>query len=149
MSYTLVDLFATPPSERLIFPRENPNYPVVFVARWPKTAFASHSAFCRQTEMYDTAMQGFIQGMTLNELTNWFEPHEDYDLLSPYPPDVSPERIEDSVLWMKRNFPTVEIPWLKVGDHTEILSETEGEFGELIAYGDSGYLYVFVADMLE
>lgn len=148
VSYTLDELFATPASERLIVRYENPHYPVVFIARWPKTAFTSHGAFLRLTEMYDTAMQGFIQGMTPDELAKWFEPHDDFDLSAPLL-DTIPERKEDAVAWMKRNFPFVEIPWLHEGDHTEIIGETEGKFGDLIAYGDAGYFYVFVADLLE
>jgi hypothetical protein len=148
VSYTLDDLFATSPSDRLIVPYENPHYPVVFIARWPNTSFASHGAFVRLTEMYDTAMQGFIQGMPPGELANWFTPHDDFDLSAP-PSDITPLRTEDSIAWMKRNFPFVQIPWQQTGDHTEIIGETEGEFGDLIAYGDAGYFYVFVADLIQ
>lgn len=98
------------------------------------------------TEMYDTAMQGFIQQMSPDELAQWFVPHDDYDLSMSL--DVTPLRKEDSVDWMKRNFPFVHIPWLQPGDHTEIIDETEGDFGNLIAYGNAGYFYVFVADLL-
>ncbi len=91
--------------------------------------------------MYDSAMQGFIQGMTLDELAEWFDPHEYYDLSVPSL-DIGSSRTEDSVQWMNRNFPFVQIPWLHTGDHTEIIDDTEGEFGDLIAYGDAGYLYV-------
>jgi len=97
--------------------------------------------------MYDAAMQGFIQNMTPRELAEWFVPHEDYDLAVP-PLDIPVSRTEDAVEWMKRNFPFVQLPWLRSGDHIEIIDETEGEFGDLIAYGDAGYLYVFVADPL-
>jgi hypothetical protein len=145
--YNLDDLFAKSPSERLVVPCENPHHPAVFVARWPKSSFASHGEFVRLTELYDTAMQGFIQGMTPAQLAEWFVPHDGYDLSAPAL-DITPSRREDSVEWMKRNFPFVRIPWLHSGDHTEIIDETEGKFGGLIAYGDAGYLYVFVADLL-
>ncbi len=147
VSYSLVGLFAKEPSERLIVPHENPHYPVVFLARWRKEYFDSHGAFIRMTEMYDSAMQGFIQAMSPNDLAKWFVPREDYDVSAP-PADVSPSRTEDSVDWLKRNFPFVRVPWLRTGDHIEILVDDESEFGNLIAYGKSGYLYVFVADLL-
>ena len=94
-----------------------------------------------------SAMQGFIQDMTPDELAEWFVPHEDFDPSAP-PFDVTPSRTEDSVEWMKRNFPFVRIPWLHSGDHTQIIDETEVKFGSLIAYGDAGYFYVFAADPL-
>lgn len=145
--YALDELYATSPTERLVVPYENPHYPVVHIAKWPRTSFGSHGEFVRLTEMYDSAMQGFIQKMTLDELAEWFVPHEDYDLSVP-PFDIAVSRTEDAVEWMQRNFPFVRIPWLRSGDHTEIIEEAEGEFGDLIAYGDAGYLYVFVADLL-
>jgi hypothetical protein len=98
-------------------------------------------------KMYDSAMQGFIQQMTPDELGEWFVPHDSFNLAAPLC-DVTPLRREDSVEWMKRNFPLVQIPWLHPGDHSEIIDETEGEFGNLTAYGEAGYLYVFVADRL-
>ena len=147
MPYTLDDLYATSPTERLVIPYENPHHPVVHIARWPKTSFGSHGEFVRLTEMYDSAMQGFVQNMTLDELEGWFVPREDFDMSAP-PLDIDVSRTEDAVEWMKRNFPFVRIPWLRSGDHTEIIDETEGKFGDLIAYGDAGYLYVFVADPL-
>lgn len=147
MPYNLDGLFAKTPTERLIVPYENPHFPVVFIARWPNSCFASHGEFIQLIEMYDSAMQGFIQGMTQEELSKWFCPHEDYDLWS-VPGDPVPLRTEDSAQWLKRNFPFVHPPWLGAGDHTEIISETEGEFGDLIAWGRAGYLYVFVADQL-
>ncbi|MDY0169328.1 MAG: hypothetical protein RBS80_22480 [Thermoguttaceae bacterium] len=147
MPYTLDDLYATSPTERLVVPYENPHYPAVHIARRPKTSFSSHGEFVRLTEMYDSAMQGFIQDMSPGELAEWFVPHEDYDLTVP-PLKIAVSRTEDAVEWMGRNFPFVRIPWLRSGDHTEIIDDTEGEFGDLIAYGDAGYLYVFVADPL-
>ena len=64
MPYDLSDLFAKSPSERLVVHYENPHYPIVFIARWPKIFFASHGEFVRLTEMYDSALQGLIQNMT-------------------------------------------------------------------------------------
>jgi hypothetical protein len=147
VNYDLTGLFAKPPSERLIIPFDNPNYPVLFIARWPGEFFDSHGAFVRFTEMYDSAMQGFVQGMARDDLSEWFVPHEELDVHAP-PVAVTPSRTEDAVDWMARNFPFAEIPWLRRGDHTEIIDEYEGEFGGLTAYGDAGYLNVFVADLL-
>lgn len=148
MSYTLDELFAKAPTERLIVPYENPHYPAVFIARWPAGMFASHGDFVRLTEMFDSAMQGLIQGMSPPELAEYFVPHEDADLSAP-PPNIPVQRIEDVVGWLERNFPFVHIPWLLPGDHHEILDEDESEFGGLTAHGKAGYFYVFVADVIE
>lgn len=147
MMYTLDDLFSKLPSERLVVPDKNPNRPAVFAARWPKASVASHGEFVRITEMYDSAMQGFVQGMTPVELAEYFVPHDEYDWSTP-PLEIASIRAEDSVEWMKRNLPNAHVPWLQPGDHTEIIDEHEGEFGDLIAFGVAGYLYVFVADEL-
>jgi hypothetical protein len=148
MTYTLDELFAKAPAERLIVPYENPHYPAVFIARWPGELFASHGDFVRLTEMFDSAMQGLIQGMSPAELAEFFVPHEDADLSTPLP-KIPVQRIEDAVGWMERNFPFVHIPWLRPGDHHEILDEDESEFGGLTAHGKAGYFYVFVADVIE
>jgi hypothetical protein len=142
----LDDLFARPPSERLIVHYENPGYPVVFIARWPRNLFTSPGEFNFLTERYDCALQGFIQDMPQEELAGWHVPHEECKDLSIV--EVTPERSEDAVDWMERNFPFANIPWLRRGEHTEIIRESEGTFGELMIYGDGGYLYVFVADLL-
>jgi hypothetical protein len=147
VSYDLTGLFAKPPSDRLIVPFANPNYPVVFIARWPGALFDSHGAFIQFTEIYDSAMQGFLQGMSLEELSEWFVPRDDFDSFAP-PVTVRPSRTEDAVDWIARNFPFAQIPWLRRGDHTQIIGEDEGKFGGLTTYGDEGYLDVFVADLM-
>ncbi|MCC9604278.1 hypothetical protein LOC68_00120 [Blastopirellula sp. JC732] len=147
MPYDLKPLYLNPPSHRLIVPYANPHYPVVFIARWPKGVFASHGEFIRFYEAYDSAMQGYLQGMPEEALEDWFVPHESLDFSQPAV-EVLPERTEDAVVWMERNFPFVQLPWLKPGDHSEILDEDQGKFGSLTAYGNGGYLYVFVADEL-
>ncbi len=62
--------------------------------------------------------------------------------------DIDVIRIEDAAVWISRIFPFVQVPWLNTGDHTEVLSEVDDKFGELIAFGKAGYLYIFVADVL-
>ena len=140
-------LLAKPASNRLIVPHEAPNYPVVHIARWPRTLFDSHDAFVRLTEMYDSVMQAYIQEKSRDELIEWFVPHDDNDLSTPSM-DITPLRKEDAVDWLERNFPFVAIPWLHRGDHTDIIWEVEDKFGGLIAFGDTGYLYVFAADLM-
>lgn len=140
-------LFAKPPTERLIIPHKEPTYPVVHVARWPSAQFESHDSFIELTETYDTAMQGYIQGMSRSELSEWFVPHHECDP-SAIAGDITVKRTEDAVDWVERTLPFVSIPWLHREDHTEIIWEAEGEFGELIAFGDAGYFYLFVADLL-
>ncbi len=121
--------------------------PCVFTARWPADRFASHGEFLRLTQIYDSAMQGFIQGMPPQELLDYFVPYDDVDLTSPAAA-VEPVRNEDAISWLARNMPGIDIPWLAPDDHTEVLSEDEDKFGMLNAFGAAGYLTLFVADEL-
>lgn len=143
--YTLDALFASNPTQRVLLPIDGSYYPGVFAARWPASSFATHGEFIRLVEMYSSAMQGFIQGMSPQELNDWFIPREDGDLKGP-PPAITPLRSQDATDWLQQNLPGIDIPWLKPGDHTEILDEEQGKFGHVNAHGPAGYLSVFVAD---
>lgn len=146
MAYSLDLLFTKQPDQRLVIPIEDSDPQALFIARWPSDQFATHGELVQLTELYDSAMQGFIQGMGAEELVDWFVPYDDRDPAET-PDDVKVLRHEDATEWMKRNHPHVSLPWLSEGNHVAILQETE-EFGYLMAYGAAGYFYVFAADML-
>ena len=92
-------------------------------------------------------MQGFIQGVSGDELAESFVPRDDIDATKA-PTPVTPSRLEDAVDWINRIFPFAVIPWLNRDDHVQILEEHQDQFGQLISFGPAGYLLVFAADLV-
>ncbi len=116
-------------------------------ARWPINAFPDFPSIVRFTYGYSSVLQPYICDPSREDLHDWFRP------------DASDIDRADSLLdrnattntevreWMRAQYPLISIPWLTSGLHGKLLSMTDGDWPEMLAYDTDGYVTGFVADL--
>ncbi|WP_146534837.1 hypothetical protein [Rubripirellula reticaptiva] len=116
-------------------------------ARWPTDAFPDFRSFVRFTFGYSSALQPYICDPTRDDLQGWFRPDasdiERADNLLDRNATTNTEVRE----WMRTQYPLLSIPWLISGLHAKLLSMTDGDWPEMLAYDTDGYVTAFVADL--
>jgi hypothetical protein len=116
-------------------------------ARWTTDSFPNFQSFVRYTYGFSSVLQPYICDPTRDDLHDWFRP------------DMADIARADNLLmrnattntevreWMRAQYPLLSIPWLTSGLHGKLLSLTDGDWPEMLAYDTDGYFTAFVADL--
>jgi hypothetical protein len=120
----------------------------VFAARWQASDFQDDLEFQVFLFKYSGLLQPYICGKRDAELESWFAPDEAAES-SAIAYHKSHKVVDlDAKDWLERKLSFATIPWLEKGQHLKAMELTVDEFPELVAFGDAGYLTVFVADLI-
>ncbi len=148
MPYDATEFLEKQPHECYVCQLDTDSERGIFAARWPSEDFQSPLDFQIFLFKFSSLLQPYIHGLREVELESYFQSDENAVAKAKDFHRAQTIIASDAKEWLAREFSFAKIPWLQSNDHENSMELTVDDTPELFAFGENGYLTIFVADLI-